>query len=80
MTFLTNLLKTLLPTILSWLVKNAGQLISKSFDAYRKKRDESAYQKKKKKIDDLNQQLLIAIEKNDEKEIVRLHIALTTIK
>ena len=80
MAFLTNLLKTMLPTLLSWLAKNAGQLIKKAIDSYNEKKDAKAYEKKKKKVQDLNQQLLIAIEKNDEKEIIRLHVALATIK
>lgn len=80
MGFLSTLLKSLVPTILSWLAKNAGQLIRGTINKIKDSTEERRVKKKNKKLVDLQRQLEIAIEKRDEKEIVKLHVAINSIK
>ena len=80
MGFLTNLFKALLPTALSWLAKNASRLVSDAISSYKNRRDEKKAIEKKNKLSNLEKQLKLAIEKKDEKEIIKLHIAISSIK
>ena len=73
-------MKLIINAVLSWLSKNIVVLIKELYDFFINKREESRLNSKLKKLESLNKQLEIAKRNRDEKEIVRLTIAITSIE
>lgn len=80
MNWLGALLKNLLPTILTWATSEVIKRVKEHKHKRKVKKENELELKRDRRLEKLQIELQDAIKNRDEKEIVRLNIAINTLK
>jgi hypothetical protein len=78
--WLSALIKSLLPTILTWATKKGVKIVQEAIDRRKAAKERKLEVKRNKRLEFLEIQLQEAIRNRDEKEIIRLNIAINNLK